>query len=180
MVYITSKTALGFAAGALLALSHIQAAPTRDVITNQEAQEIDDNYYNRMLQPTKDHHLCMARCYTKHLQEELAGMRIKNFSEEVATLDSCVDKQLANIKTYGDLKKNYEDKKEAWNWNMGQFCADVVTGKGKVPAWYFYKIAAIQASALSCSVKHCDKPFNEAKEMAFLEAYMEAKEALKN
>ncbi|KAF9964894.1 hypothetical protein BGZ70_005780 [Mortierella alpina] len=180
MVYVTSKIALGIAIGALLAFSHIQAAPARDVITDDEIDGIDRNYYDKLFEPTKDYNLCKARCYTKHLKEELTPLKLKNFSEDVATLDSCVDKQLANIKTYGDFKKKYEDKKEVWHWNMAQYCADVVTGKGKVPGWYFYKVAAIQSNALSCSLKHCDKPYNDATSQATYEAFKEAEEALKD
>lgn len=158
MVYIAYKTVFSAAAIALLALTHVLAAPAKDSITLEEIKEIGEDFMAAMYEPSMALHRCNAQCYTNSLRDVLG----RKFKEDADAVDSCVKKLLARMRNMEDIHDLYERKKWVIHWNMGQFCADVLESKGQVPFFDLWKVPKIQGQALACSGQQCAKPYDAA------------------
>ncbi|KAF9989078.1 hypothetical protein BGZ75_007650 [Mortierella antarctica] len=161
MVYIALKTVLSTAAIALLALTHVQAAPAGG-ITLKEIAEIGEKFLDEIL---------------REVLEDTATVK---WFKEVDVVDKCVKNLLGGMKTMQDITDKYENKKWVIHWNMGQFCADVLERKGKVPIMQWHKVPLIQAEALKCSQHKCDKPYDAAFLAAIKKSGTEVEEAMED
>ncbi|KAF9925571.1 hypothetical protein BGZ67_008547 [Mortierella alpina] len=179
MVYIALKTVLSTAAIALLALTHVQAAPAGG-ITLKEIAEIGEKFLDEMYEPTLEVNRCKAQCYTESLREVLEDTATVKWFKEVDVVDKCVKNLLGGMKTMQDITDKYENKKWVIHWNMGQFCADVLERKGKVPIMQWHKVPLIQAEALKCSQHKCDKPYDAAFLAAIKKSGTEVEEAMED
>ncbi|KAF9960038.1 hypothetical protein BGZ72_008115 [Mortierella alpina] len=174
MVYITFKIALSTAVVALLALTHVQAAPTKDgVLTLEEIGKVGDRFISEMFKPEKTMMECKAQCYTEALRAKVGGI---GWSKQVDTLDRCVKRLLGDMHGPEDIVA-YNDKKLIFHWNMAQYCADVVEATGQIS---IFKIPAVQGYAMKCSRENCDGPYDAAASAAFQKAGVRLEEAMED
>ncbi|KAF8923309.1 hypothetical protein BGZ52_009944 [Haplosporangium bisporale] len=169
MVSLSFKiTLLGAAAIALLALSHVEAAP-EEVPTLEKIRARDEEFVKRAVKPTQEYYQCRSDCYNAALKSTLG----KNFfgvisskdklryAAEVALVDACVANEIRKFTTMDKIDE-YERKRRFHEITVSQYCVDEVINKdkgvfeegiAKVPV---LRVPEVQAKLLACSLDRCD------------------------
>ncbi|KAF9369615.1 hypothetical protein CPC16_004371 [Podila verticillata] len=171
MVSLSFKiTLLGAAAIALLALSHVEAAPEEvpTLPTLEEIRARDAEFMKRAVKPAQEYYQCRSDCYNAALKSTLGknfwGVISKEdkvkYAAEVARVDICVKDEIRKFTSFDKIDE-YERKKRLYQTTVSQYCVDEVINKGKglfdgiakVPA---HRVLEVQAKLAACSLDKCD------------------------